>query len=54
VSECEIWVQDATHCGTAKLTREEETNLSMHFEDRFKRKMEKKEQWLGRVVLARN
>lgn len=42
------------HYVAAKLTHQEETNLGMHFEDLFKIKMEKKQQWLGKVVLALN
>jgi hypothetical protein len=47
-------VQDAMHYVTAKLTGQEEANLDTHFEDFFKRKMNKKQQWLGKVVLALN
>jgi len=42
------------HYVAAKLTHQEETNLGMHFEDLFKIKLEKKQHWLGKVVLALN
>jgi len=42
------------HYVAANLTHQEETNLDMHFENLFKIKMDKEEQWLGKVVLALN
>jgi len=42
------------HYVAAKLTCQEETNLGTHFEDLLKIKKEKKQQWLGKVVLELN